>query len=85
MKLVRLVAIFLVTLLVIYPLSIGPMCVLDFKLREKLHIVDSDYIGPSTTFRICYYPILWLMNRRPGTRHALDRYVQFWVSLSGRG
>ena len=83
MKPVRMAAMFLVTLLVIYPLSIGPAFLLDFKLREKAQ--NTSLKGPSQTFTICYYPILWLAFNHPSIGSAVDWYARLWFPPSERG
>jgi len=83
---VRMAAMFSVTVLVIYPLSIGPAFLLDFKLGATAPQSSlSSSHGPSQTFSICYYPILSLAFDHPSIAPPLEWYVRLWFPPSERG
>jgi hypothetical protein len=79
MKPVRMAAMILITLLVIYPLSIGPAFLLDYEFHAKAQPADDPTaMEPSRASTICYYPILALMEKSPAAMQAVEWYVGLW-------
>lgn len=79
MKPVPLAALLLITLLVIYPLSIGPAFLVDYEFHAKSQPADDPAaMEPSRAFLFCYYPIFALMEKSPTTANAVGWYVGLW-------
>ncbi len=62
-------------LLVVYPLSMGPM----FKLVTWM---DLDFRTTFTVFWVPYFPILWLAERVPWFAALLEWYLKFFTGQS---
>lgn len=79
MKPAPLAAMLLITLLVIYPLSIGPAFLLDYQFHAKAQPADDPAaMEPSPAFTFCYYPIFVLMEKSPAVAEAVESYVGLW-------
>jgi len=86
MKPVRMAAVLLITLLALYPLSMGPGYRLDFALRAGTFHVEHlpRYSEPSKAFIVCYYPLIWLSQKYPQTGPTIDCYLRLWFPADAR-
>lgn len=69
----RMALIVLVVLLIIYPLSIGPVT------RYHLGNNPKEYKAYSSAIDFLYKP-LWLLNHVPGCETTVQRYAMLWLS-----
>jgi hypothetical protein len=66
-------AVVLVLLLIVYPLSIGPAAVAMYRLKSDAFI---------TVMGICYKPVVLSASTTPQTENMLDEYVTWWCKVT---